>query len=155
MNKQDKWLNIFIISIIIFNCFFIFTIVKYYHVIDFPNVSCKYMTKEIYYSMVSTSDKLPEIKLFKITYIVEKLFIFLLLGGFLHLVNKKEYLNILGTENILRYVLIGMVINILIYVFIKYNIMYHRPFMMIIYDEVFSLLLLMLIVRLQRVIKNE
>lgn len=74
---------------------------------------------------------------------------------FVYLVSDEKYQNRIDVKNILISIIVGLIINYLISIFIKYNAEHYRLFMTIIPTQIFSLVLLSIVLKLKLSFKMD
>ncbi|BDR74080.1 hypothetical protein K144316041_p10080 (plasmid) [Clostridium tetani] len=148
--KQDKWSLITLTSIIIFNCFFMTILFYYNNIIIIVNRFFKKTTEEYYFWWFNrpiTNNN--ESALMELTYIIKIVFLLIFLLEFFYLISNNEYINLIKKRNIIIYLAIGFGIYCVSFLFIKYKAEHYRLFMTLISTEIFSLILLKLVLKVK------
>lgn len=149
--KKDKALIISLISIILFNVFFIIMLIEYNDIIIIPNKFFKSITKEYWFWYVD--DRIPVINesiIFGITCILKPIFSSIFLLEFFYIIFDKKYINEIGKKNVLLSLIIGFAIYCLSFLSIKYRAEHYRLFMTLISTEILSIILLNLVLKIKR-----
>lgn len=148
--KKDKIVMISLISIILFNVFFMIILVFYNDIIILPIKFIKNVTKEYYFWYMDKPPVPNESIVMGITEILKITFSLIFLIGFLYIVSNKKYINIIGKKNVVISLIIGFTINYLTSLFIKHKAEHYRLFMDLISTEVSSLVLLNLVLKIKK-----
>lgn len=149
--KKDKVLIISLISIILFNVFFMIMLIYYNDIIIVTNKFFKSTTKEYWYWYAEVR---PPVKYESIimggTSIVKMLFSLIFLLEFFYITSDSKYINKIGKKNIVISLIIGLTIYCLSFLFIKYKAEHYRLFMTLISTEILSLVVLNLVLTFKK-----
>lgn len=154
---KHKALMISLISITLFNIFFIIMLIYYKDIIALPsNFSRWGITKEYYWWYMDRSPIRNETTVIAVTYIVQLMFssIFLLEVCYIMLNNK--YKHSISKKNLLGSIIIGLVIYYFSFLLIKHKAEHYRLFMTLIPTGILSLILLNLVLRIRnKIVKAQ
>lgn len=149
--KKDKTLMIFLISIILFNVFFIIILTCYNDIIVITNPFFKKITKEYWFWYL---DVRPEVNnesfIMGISDILKQLFSAAFLLEFIYMISDKKYISKIEKKNVGISLIIGFVIYSFSFLFIKYKAEHYRLFMTLISTEILSIILLNLILKIKK-----
>lgn len=148
--KKDKALRISLISILLFNVFFIIMLIGYNDIIIIPNSFFKSITKEYYFWYMDRPLVYNESIIMGITWIVKPLFSLIFLLEFFYIIFNNKYINIFEKKNLVISLIIGCTIYCLSFLFIKYRAEHYRLFMTFISTEILSIILLNLVLKIKR-----
>ncbi|GEM_PF-6407810 len=146
--KKDKALMFALISIVLFNIFFIIMLIYYKDIIIIPNNFFKSVTKEYWYSDRPHVNN--ESTIMGITWILKIIFSIIFLEEFCYIISNENYINAIKKKNVVIYSIIGFAIYCLSFLFIKYKAEHYRLFMSLISTEILSTLLLILVLKVKR-----
>lgn len=150
--KKDKALMFTLISIILFNIFFIIMLIYYKDIIIITNKFFKSITKEYWdwYCDMYRPTVNNESTIVDITFMLKMLFKLIFLGQFFYIIDNEKYINVIKKKNVVIYSTIGFAIYCLSFLFIKYKAEHYRLFMSLISTEILSILLLSLVLKVKR-----
>ncbi|WP_459763392.1 hypothetical protein [Alkaliphilus crotonatoxidans] len=151
MKKRDKVLMICLISIILFNCFFMIMLIYYNDIIIVANNFFKSVSKEYYLWYLERPIVDNELIIIGVTKILNIVFSVIFLLEFFYIVFSKKYINEIEKKNVILSLLIGFIIYCLSFILIKYRAEHYKLFMILIPTEIFSIILLNLILKVKRV----
>lgn len=143
-----------LISIILFNIFFIIILIYYNNIIILVNGFFKSMTKEYYLWFLSRPNISMESTMLNITEFLKMIFSLIFLIEFLYILSNEKYIKLVNKKNTLISLIIGFIIYCLSFIFIKYKAEHYRLFMTLISTEIFSIILLNLILKIKKKITN-
>lgn len=149
--RKDKALSISLISVILFNIFFMIILIYYNDIIIVINKFFKSTTKEYWdwYSVVRLPVKYESIIL-KITYLAKPIFLLIFLLEFFYIISNDKYINVIGKRKVVVSSIIGLTIYFLSFIFIKYKVEHYRLFMTLISAELLSLVVLNLVLTFKK-----
>ncbi|WP_315119502.1 hypothetical protein [uncultured Clostridium sp.] len=148
--KKDKMIMISLISIILFNVFFMIILIYYNDIIIIPNNFFKQLTREYWDWYLDRAPVPNELIVMGITSILEITFSLIFLIEFLYIISNEKYINVIGKKNVVISLIIGFIINCLTSLFIKYKAEHYRLFMTLISIEVSSMVLLNLVLKIKK-----
>lgn len=146
--KKNRAMTISLISIILFNIFFMTILIFYNDIIIVPNKFLKSTTREYWYWYAEVRSPVKyESTTLGITYIAKLMFSLIFPLEFFYIISSKKYMSVIGKKSVIISLIIGFIINCLSFLFIKYQAAHYRLFMTLISTEVSSLVLLNLILQ--------
>ncbi|MEW9094629.1 MAG: hypothetical protein AB2417_06055 [Clostridiaceae bacterium] len=148
--KKDKTLMISLITIILFNIFFMTILICYNDIIILPIKFIKNVTKEYYFWYMDRPPVPNESIIMGITTIVKMIFSLILSLEFFYIIFNKKYANVIDKKNIVISIIIGFIFYCLSFLFIKYKVEHYRLFMTLISTEILSMMLLNLILKIKK-----
>lgn len=152
--RGNNAITISLISIILFSAFFIFILIFYGDIVILNNAH-KSFTREYFdwYLDFYGNNHISNLEL--ITSAVKMIFTLIFTIEFVYLVSDEKYQNRIDVKNLLISIIVGLIINYLISIFIKYNAEHYRLFMTIIPTQIFSLVLLSIVLKLKLSFKMD
>ncbi|WP_097028617.1 hypothetical protein [Clostridium peptidivorans] len=151
--KKDKVLIVSLISIILFNIFFMIILIYYNDIIILPVKFIKNVSKEYYFWYMDRPVLKNQSIIIEITYIVKLIVSLIFPLELLYIISNKKYMDVIGKKIVIISLIIGFAINCLSSLFIKYEAEHYRLFMDLISTEVSSLVILSLILKFKK--ENE
>lgn len=148
--KKDRKLMISLISIILFNVFFMIMLICYSDIIVIVNKFLKNVTKEYWFWYLERPNVNNETIIIGVTKLLKIIFSIIFSVEFLHIIDNKKYINIIGKKNLVISLIIGFIIYCLSFLFIKYKAEHYRLFMTLISTEIASMILLNLVLKLKK-----
>ncbi|PRR79911.1 hypothetical protein CLLI_06440 [Clostridium liquoris] len=148
--KKDKALRISLISILLFNVFFIIMLIGYNDIIIIPNSFFKSITKEYYFWYMDRPLVYNESIIMGITGILKPMFSLILSLEFFYIIFNNKYINVIEKKNLVISLIIGCTIYCLSFLFIKYGTEHYRLFMTLISTEILSIILLNLVLKVRK-----
>ncbi len=148
--KKDKALRISLISILLFNVFFIIMLIGYNDIIIIPNSFFKSITKEYYFWYMDRPLVYNESIIMGITGILKPMFSLILSLEFFYIIFNNKYINVIEKKNLVISLIIGCTIYCLSFLFIKYGTEHYRLFMTLISTEILSIILLNLVLKIRK-----
>lgn len=154
--KKDKLLNISILSILLFNIFFIIISIFYKEIIILVNRNLMNYTREYYeWLMTQRVNVKNEDIVVLLTYILQIIFTFIFFVEFYYIIINEKYKASSIKKNIIISIIIGFLVNLGIALLIKYNAEHYRLFMILIKTVISSIVLLYLIMRIRKMQSNK
>lgn len=147
--KKGEIFMFFLISVILFNIFFLVILIYYNHITILSGEFLKNITKEYYFSYMNNPATESEL-IIVLTYFVKLIFSLIFPLEFLYIIFNKEYMRIIGKKSVITSLIIGFIANCLSSLFIIYEVEHYKLFMHLISTEISSLVLLSLILRFKK-----
>lgn len=140
IGKPNRFLPLFAFSILIFQVFFLVTILFFYDVITI-NPSLKSFTREYWNWYTEIRVGVPyESTITSLAFVLKPAFSFIFIMEFLYLLADKAYRTTIGKKNFILGLVVLLVVYLLCFFWIKYQAEHYRLFMTLISTELFSLL---------------
>lgn len=142
---KDKNLLFTLMAIIVFNILFIIILAYYYDIITI-NVFVKPPTKEYWYWWLDADQVfLNQSLIISTTSLLKLVFSLIFLLEFFYIMLEKKYKDLISKKNIVISLIVGAIVYSIIFLFIRYKAEHYRLFMTLISTEIFSIILLNLI----------
>lgn len=148
--KKDRTLMISLISIILFNVFFMIMLIYYSDIIIIVNKFFKSITKEYWFWYLERPDVNNETIIIGVTKLLKIIFSMIFSVEFLYIIDNKKYINVIGKKYLVISLIIGFIIYCLSFLFIKYKAEHYRLFMTLISTEIVSIVLLNLVLKFKK-----
>jgi len=149
--ERDKTFMISMLSILLFNAFFIIILIFYNDIIILSTPFLKSTTKEYYIWLVERPITNIESTIIDISFMIKLLFSLIFPLEFLYIITNEKYKNMINKKNIILSLVIGFVLNLLISLSIHYRAEHYRLFMDLIPTVISSLVLLNLILNIKKI----
>lgn len=145
--KKDKFLMVSLISIILFNIFFVIIATFYNDIIILVNRFFKPFTREYLDWYINKPSIKGQSFIFNITWIIKIIFSMIFFIEFFYLISNDKYKIIMDKKGIFISLLIGSITYLLSFFLIRYMADHYRLFMTLISTEICSLVILSLIIK--------
>lgn len=126
-------------------------LIYYNDIIIVANNFFKSVSKEYYLWYLERPIVDNELIIIGVTKILNIVFSVIFLLEFFYIVFSKKYINEIEKKNVILSLLIGFIIYCLSFILIKYRAEHYKLFMILIPTEIFSIILLNLILKVKRV----
>ncbi|SDL06246.1 hypothetical protein SAMN05660472_02543 [Natronincola ferrireducens] len=148
---KHRALMISLISIILFNIFFMIMLIWYQDIIILPSDFSRWgITEEYYWWYMDRPPISNETTVIAVNYILKLMFSSIFLLEVFYIISNNKYKHLVKKKNLLISIIISSIVYFLSLFFIKYKTEHYRLFMTLISTEILSLILLNLLLRITK-----
>lgn len=148
--KKSKFMSISIISIILFVCLFLVTLIFYYDIIMIPNNFFKNTSKEYWLWYLNNSPVNNESLITGTTGILSMIFPIIFFLEYMCLLSDEKYKKLIDGKEILINLVLGFTIYLIGFFVIKYIVVHYRLYMIFFPAGVLAIMLSSLIFKLRK-----
>lgn len=151
LKKQSCILPFYVFSVIVFQLFFLATMIFFYDSIIVVSPFFKTLSREYWnWYLNYRSPYSNETTMITVVYILKAIFSFLFIIGFLYLLSDKKNRTVIGKKNFFLAGGVGMLVYFVFFFWIKYQAVHYRLFMTLFSTELLSLTMAYLLWRLKK-----